>query len=187
MQADPVGRLEPERRVVRLVPRAPHVAVVRPDHERRMRVHRQVEPAATARRAVVADVVVRERRVVVPDQQPVLVRVVLDPVRLGAGEPEVVRARCAATRRSRCTAVLGEVGVEVRLVHRRPDTREARIRPAGIGLGAVERLPGDRDVVDEETLSRDRAVGPVAEADRDRAGVRLKVRRQVDPTGRGSR
>ena len=80
MQADRVGRVEAEGRVVGLDARPPYLAVVRADQQVGMRVDGQEQPAATARQAVVADVVVGERGVVVPDQQAVLIREVLDPI-----------------------------------------------------------------------------------------------------------
>jgi hypothetical protein len=60
-----------------------------------MRVDRQVQSPATSAEAGIADVVVRERGVVVPDEQAVLVGEVLDPIlqRRVVQEAEVVRPR----------------------------------------------------------------------------------------------
>ena len=86
VQGERVGLLEPERGVVGLDPTAPRLAV-EPVDRGGVRVDRK--DLALAR--VLALVVVRVRRVPVGDEQPVLVREVLDPVRAVLREPEVVR------------------------------------------------------------------------------------------------
>ena len=76
------------------------------------------DKAATATtQTVVANVVVRERRVVVPHEETVLIPEVLHPVakRWIIKEPEVVWTRPQAVVVAAIVAELGEVGVEERL------------------------------------------------------------------------
>ncbi len=147
-----------------------------------MGVDGEIEPAAAPGSTVVAHIVVGERLVVVPDQEPVLVREVLDPVRLRVGEAEVVRARLQALVVPTVVLVLGEVRVEERLRHRPRCPDEAVVRPARVDLAAVGRQAGDRDVVNRDPVTRDCTVCPIAEAELDRlVGIGREVGGHRDP------
>src|SRR5947208_16734114 len=80
MQTNEIGRRQTERRIVRLDLRTPNAAVVRTNQQIRVCIDRQDEAATATSSAIVTDVVIFERRVVVPDEQPILIREVLDPV-----------------------------------------------------------------------------------------------------------
>src|SRR6476620_11290722 len=126
--------------------------------DRRVGVDRKDQPLTR----VIADVVVRLRRVVVPDEQAVLVREMGDPVPIRI--VEVVWAELEGLVVPAVVAVLRDVGVEVREGLCPAGDMEAlvglvrRELPARLGLRSVRRLSGDLELVDREP-GRDRPIG----------------------------
>ncbi|KDN84967.1 hypothetical protein KCH_34940 [Kitasatospora cheerisanensis KCTC 2395] len=140
---------------------------------------------------VVGDVVVRLRGVPQPDQDAVLVGVVLHPVRTGR-RAEVVRAGLQRGVVGHVLTVLDQVVLVVVLAELAGDPREAGSGPAVVAvLGAVgehgRAVRRHRDLVQGEALHVDARVGGVVEADLDRlAGVGVQRERQVAPAVRAA-
>ena len=137
-----------------------------------MRVHRQ-----DSRTGVVADVVVVLRVVPVGDEQAVLVRVALDPVRPRVEEPEVVgrlQRRVVAV----VLAVLGDVGVEEGLQLRRRSSSGSRRRSSPRRRSRrcrwSDRPPRSSSTRKPGSVAGD--VGPVAEPDAVVPAGRVAVR-----------
>ena len=152
-----------------------------------MRVDRQVEAAAPSGQAMVPDIVIGKRRVVVPDQQPILIREVFNPVaQTGVvQESEVVGAGTQTVVEAQIVAELGEVGVEERLRDNTARTNEPGVRPTGIGFCPISGQAGDRNVVHGEAGPGDTRVGPVPKADRHRlTGIRGQVGGEIHPRAR---
>ena len=154
VERDRVGLLQREGGVERLDPRPPGRAVVRSESRSGWASTGRKSPPHRPDGAVIADVVVGERLVVVPDEEPVLIPEVLDPVLKGrvVQEAEVVRPGPETVVVPEVLPVLGEVRVEERAVitagRARRTARSASRSP--IGLGAIDGRAADRHVVDAD-------------------------------------
>ena len=129
-------------------------------------------------------VVVGLRGVPVRDQQTLLVRVVVHPVRLGVRVAEVVRAGLEVLVVRDVRPVARDVVVVVQPGARSPRRPEnpSSVQPvAGLGAVGEERraVGGDGDVVTEEATLGDAAVGTVVEPELHHL-ARVRVQRDVD-------
>ena len=127
------------------------------------------------------------RRVPVRDQQTLLVRVVLHPVRLGGGPAEVVRAGLQVLVVRDVRAVARDVVVvdSSSVIGRTDDAEAVSVQagsPSAPSLNTRRAVGGDGEVVAEEAAGGDAAVRQVVQADADLlARVRVQRDRDVGP------
>src|SRR5450759_231372 len=176
MEGHRVGGLQTERRVERLTTVAEQVAAI--EHDRR---GTSIDGQNLTTTWMVDGVVVRAGAVGVPDQQTVLVREALDPVRPGIGEAEVVRTCLQRGVVTGVYAVLREVELRNVGAGRATHAGEARGGPAVVarldvvGKG-LDPINGQGQVVKEGTVEVQATVCGVAEAE---LHARALVGRQV--------
>ena len=90
MQTDLVRLLRAKSGVIGLDARTPDLAVIGAQQQFGMRIHRQEQATTATIGTVITNIVIGKRGVIVPDQQTILIGEVLDPIRLGIREAEVI-------------------------------------------------------------------------------------------------
>ena len=141
-----------------------------------MCVNWQEQTTTASVETIVANVVIRKRCIVIPDQQTVLIWEVLNPIGLGVGKAEIVRAGEQAIIIAQIGAEFRKVGVEERLGDCAGGTAESGIGPTRLGLSTIGGQAGNGNLIHTEASFGNRTIGPVAEAESDSlTGISRKV------------